>query len=153
MQRLWLDSGVQTCFDRASEYALNDSAAYFLEALDRISLPNYVPSEQDVLRTRVRTTGIVEINFRYKVKLRLLLLKNRGKILNSATSSWNWIGTEFSNAWCWRPEVRAKKVDSLFWRGQSGHLHCCPVRLWPHFSRRSNHEPANRVAQIVCKYM
>jgi len=35
----------------------------YLEALDRISQPGYVPSEQDVLRTRVKTTGIVETQF------------------------------------------------------------------------------------------
>ena len=46
---------------------MNDSAGYFLESLDRISRPDYVPTEQDVLRTRVRTTGIVEIQFFYKV--------------------------------------------------------------------------------------
>lgn len=27
IQRLWKDSGIQACFDRASEYQLNDSAA------------------------------------------------------------------------------------------------------------------------------
>lgn len=76
MQRIWLDSGVQMCFERASEYSLNDSASYFLEALDRISLSDYIPSEQDVLRTRVRTTGIVEILFHYKVnKTYYLLIK------------------------------------------------------------------------------
>lgn len=26
IQRLWKDSGIQACFDRASEYQLNDSA-------------------------------------------------------------------------------------------------------------------------------
>ena len=35
----------------------------YLESLDRISEPGYVPSEQDVLRTRVKTTGIVETKF------------------------------------------------------------------------------------------
>ena len=38
-----------------------------MESLDRMSRPDYVPTEQDVLRTRVRTTGIVEIQFFYKV--------------------------------------------------------------------------------------
>ena len=67
MQRIWLDSGVQICYGKGSEYGLGDSAAYFLNALDRISIPNYIPTEQDLLRTRTRTTGIVEIQFRYKV--------------------------------------------------------------------------------------
>lgn len=38
----------------------------YLNALDRISSPNYVPTQQDVLRTRVKTTGIVETYFTYK---------------------------------------------------------------------------------------
>ncbi|KAI9530851.1 Guanine nucleotide-binding protein G(k) subunit alpha [Dissostichus eleginoides] len=66
IQRLWGDVGVQTCFDRSREYQLNDSAAYYLNDLDRICQPNYVPTQQDVLRTRVKTTGIVETHFTFK---------------------------------------------------------------------------------------
>lgn len=66
MKRLWQDKGLQLCFSRSREYLLNDSAAYYLNALDRISQPNYIPSQQDVLRTRVKTTGIVETQFSFK---------------------------------------------------------------------------------------
>lgn len=66
MKRLWNESGVQHCFSRSREYQLNDSAAYYLNALDRIARPGYVPTQQDVLRTRVKTTGIVETNFSFK---------------------------------------------------------------------------------------
>lgn len=66
MKHLWQDAGVQQCFARSREYQLNDSAAYYLNALDRISMPNYIPSQQDVLRTRVKTTGIVETYFSFK---------------------------------------------------------------------------------------
>lgn len=66
MKRLWKDSGVQECVSRSREYQLNDSAEYYLNALDRLSVPNYVPTEQDVLRTRVKTTGIVETHFTFK---------------------------------------------------------------------------------------
>lgn len=38
----------------------------YLNALDRISVPSYIPTEQDVLRTRVKTTGIVETHFTFK---------------------------------------------------------------------------------------
>lgn len=38
----------------------------YLNDLDRISLQNYVPTQQDVLRTRVKTTGIVETHFTFK---------------------------------------------------------------------------------------
>jgi len=66
MKRLWADRGVQECFLRSREYQLNDSAPYYLNALERLSNPGYVPTQDDVLRTRVKTTGIVETHFSYK---------------------------------------------------------------------------------------
>ena len=66
MERLWADGGVQSCFARNNEYQIDDSAKYFLDALPRISKPDYVPTEQDVLRTRVTTTGITEVLFELK---------------------------------------------------------------------------------------
>ena len=66
MERLWCDDGVQRCFLRSREYQLNDSAGYYLNDLKRISDPNYIPTEQDILKTRVRTTGIVKTQFVYK---------------------------------------------------------------------------------------
>ncbi|XP_004544901.1 guanine nucleotide-binding protein G(i) subunit alpha-2 [Maylandia zebra] len=66
IQRLWADGGVQSCFTRAREYQLNDSAAYYLNDLERIAKPDYIPTQQDVLRTRVKTTGIVETHFTFK---------------------------------------------------------------------------------------
>uniref|UniRef100_S4RPV7 Guanine nucleotide binding protein (G protein), alpha transducing activity polypeptide 2 n=1 Tax=Petromyzon marinus TaxID=7757 RepID=S4RPV7_PETMA len=64
--RLWKDTGVQASFDRASEYQLNDSASYYLNDLDRLMNPSYLPNEQDVLRSRVKTTGIIEDSFCFK---------------------------------------------------------------------------------------
>lgn len=66
MKRLWQDSGVQDCFNRSNEYQLNDSAKYFLDDLDRLGAKDYMPIEQDILRTRVKTTGIVEVHFNFK---------------------------------------------------------------------------------------
>uniref|UniRef100_A0A8C3AMQ0 Guanine nucleotide-binding protein G(i) subunit alpha-2 n=1 Tax=Cyclopterus lumpus TaxID=8103 RepID=A0A8C3AMQ0_CYCLU len=65
-RRLWGDSGIQSCFARSREYQLNDSAAYYLNDLARIAKADYIPSQQDVLRTRVKTTGIVETHFTFK---------------------------------------------------------------------------------------
>jgi len=60
---LWADSGVQACFERSREYQLNDSAKYYFDTIDRISTSDYSPSDQDVLRSRVKTTGITETKF------------------------------------------------------------------------------------------
>lgn len=37
-----------------------------MNSLDRICQSDYCPTQQDVLRTRVKTTGIVEISFKFK---------------------------------------------------------------------------------------
>lgn len=60
---LWSDQGVLECFKRSREYQLNDSAKYYFDSIDSISRPDYIPSDQDVLRSRVKTTGITETTF------------------------------------------------------------------------------------------
>ncbi|GMT14420.1 hypothetical protein PFISCL1PPCAC_5717, partial [Pristionchus fissidentatus] len=56
----------QETLQRKEEITLLDSAKYFLDAIDRISTPGYKPTDDDILRSRVATTGIIEIEFPYK---------------------------------------------------------------------------------------
>ncbi|KAL6096713.1 gnaq [Pungitius sinensis] len=60
---LWSDPGIQECYHRKREYQLSDSAKYYLNDLGRIADPAYLPTQQDVLRVRVPTTGIIEYPF------------------------------------------------------------------------------------------
>ena len=60
---LWLDSGVQTTFEHRVKFQFPDSGPYFFERADAFHQEDYIPTEQDVLRSRVRTTGIVETKF------------------------------------------------------------------------------------------
>uniref|UniRef100_A0A668VUX4 Guanine nucleotide binding protein (G protein) alpha v1 n=1 Tax=Oreochromis aureus TaxID=47969 RepID=A0A668VUX4_OREAU len=61
---LWADQGVRAAAARGYEYELNDSALYFFENMSRIMSPEYVPTETDVLRVRLRTTGVIETQFK-----------------------------------------------------------------------------------------
>ncbi|XP_039253843.1 guanine nucleotide-binding protein subunit alpha-14-like [Styela clava] len=61
--KLWNDAGVQQCFARRDEFQLSDSTAYFMNNLERISEKGYIPSLQDVLRSRMPTSGIREYQF------------------------------------------------------------------------------------------
>ncbi|PVV04423.1 hypothetical protein BB560_001078 [Smittium megazygosporum] len=61
---LWSDPDVQYCYSRSSEYQLNDSAKYYFDSIDRLSQPDYIPTNQDVLKSRVKTTGINETTFK-----------------------------------------------------------------------------------------
>ncbi|XP_006808171.2 guanine nucleotide-binding protein G(olf) subunit alpha-like isoform X1 [Neolamprologus brichardi] len=62
-QKLWEDDGVKACFERANEYQLIDCAQYFLNRLDSVRRPDYSPTDQDLLRCRVLTSGIFETRF------------------------------------------------------------------------------------------
>ncbi|KAL6733229.1 hypothetical protein Aduo_003893 [Ancylostoma duodenale] len=58
---------------RKDEIELLDSAQYFLDDLDRISGSDYRANEKDIIRARVPTSGINEIEFPYKqVVLRMV---------------------------------------------------------------------------------
>jgi GTPase SAR1 family protein len=60
---LWEDPGIQEAYENRSLFQLIDSAAYYLKKVRRIAEPDYLPSFQDVLRSRVRTSGIVRETF------------------------------------------------------------------------------------------
>ncbi|RUS16043.1 hypothetical protein BC937DRAFT_91667 [Endogone sp. FLAS-F59071] len=63
LRSLWQDGGVQEAFRRGNTFALNDNVKYFFDQLDRLFAADYVPIDQDIIRCRVKTTGIVETVF------------------------------------------------------------------------------------------
>ncbi|TGO17215.1 hypothetical protein BTUL_0019g00040 [Botrytis tulipae] len=60
---MWADAGIQKTVERGNEFALHDNLGYFFEDLDRLFSKEFVPTDQDVLRARLRTTGITETHF------------------------------------------------------------------------------------------
>eukprot|EP00161_Ancyromonas_sigmoides_P025489 TRINITY_DN854_c0_g1_i1.p1 TRINITY_DN854_c0_g1~~TRINITY_DN854_c0_g1_i1.p1 ORF type:complete len:350 (+),score=139.46 TRINITY_DN854_c0_g1_i1:60-1109(+) len=65
---IWNDPAIQKVYTRRAEFQLTDSTAYFFENMDRINESGYMPSDQDLLRIRIPTTGIVENEWQYKGK-------------------------------------------------------------------------------------
>ncbi|GIX70806.1 guanine nucleotide-binding protein G(s) subunit alpha isoforms short [Caerostris extrusa] len=65
--RLWSDPGVQRTFFRMNEFLFIDSAKYFLDKVHLIRKDDYMPSDQDILHCRKRTTEIQRIEFAVKV--------------------------------------------------------------------------------------
>ncbi|VDL92039.1 unnamed protein product [Schistocephalus solidus] len=61
--QIWKDEGVQEAYERSNEYQLIDCAKYFLERTHELGKPDYIPTEQDILRCRVLTSGIFETKF------------------------------------------------------------------------------------------
>lgn len=73
LTKLWDLPSTQDLIDgkHRSEFYLMDSARYYLENLPRISKPDYVPNEQDILRSRQKTSGIFDSVFDVGSNLKL----------------------------------------------------------------------------------
>lgn len=63
IKQLWADEVIQITYSNSFQFYLSDSAKYFFEKIDLVMQPNYIPSQEDVFRTRIPTTGIVERSF------------------------------------------------------------------------------------------
>mmetsp|Transcript_28985 Transcript_28985/g.32198 ORF Transcript_28985/g.32198 Transcript_28985/m.32198 type:complete len:349 (+) Transcript_28985:37-1083(+) len=71
--KLWSDKAVQKAYARASEFQILDSTEYYFEHLERITQEDYLPTEQDILRSRAKTTGVTETEFEVsKTRLRMV---------------------------------------------------------------------------------
>ncbi|VEN41215.1 unnamed protein product [Callosobruchus maculatus] len=60
LARLWQDPAIVRAYERRREFQLSDSVEYFLNNLDRISRPDYIPNNKDILHCRKATKGITE---------------------------------------------------------------------------------------------
>jgi len=65
IKTLWAEEAIQRTWRRRSSFQIQDSSKYFFENIDRIAEASqtpqgYMPTEEDVVRCRAQTTGIVE---------------------------------------------------------------------------------------------
>jgi hypothetical protein len=61
--RLWVKTLVSIGLGKCNAINVKSFFSSYLNQLDRITDPDYLPNEQDVLRSRVKTTGIIETKF------------------------------------------------------------------------------------------
>jgi len=59
-KKAWSDPGIKQTWANRSKLQVQDSLQYFVENIDRIASEDYIPSKDDVLHVRNRTSGIIE---------------------------------------------------------------------------------------------
>ncbi|KAL9658593.1 hypothetical protein ABK040_006130 [Willaertia magna] len=65
IEYLWKDEpAIQKAYQKRNLFQITDSAAFYFNGLSRIRDPaTYLPSTEDILRSRLKTTGIAEMEF------------------------------------------------------------------------------------------
>eukprot|EP01103_Thecamoeba_quadrilineata_P011351 TRINITY_DN2690_c1_g2_i1.p1 TRINITY_DN2690_c1_g2~~TRINITY_DN2690_c1_g2_i1.p1 ORF type:complete len:367 (-),score=81.22 TRINITY_DN2690_c1_g2_i1:110-1177(-) len=57
------DPGIIQTIANSNQYQLGDSSVYYFTAIERLASPDFVPTDEDILRVRVKTTGVKEAVF------------------------------------------------------------------------------------------
>ncbi|KAG2367170.1 guanine nucleotide binding protein, alpha subunit [Suillus spraguei] len=65
MKHLWTDPTIQKLME-VEKMRPEEMAGFFLDALDRVTSPRYIPTDDDVLRARLKTLGVSEHRFNMK---------------------------------------------------------------------------------------
>jgi len=63
LKELWSHEVIQKMYELRNEICVPDSTQYFFDDLDRVTDPEYVPEDKDLILVRYRTTGMLEKNF------------------------------------------------------------------------------------------
>eukprot|EP01099_Mayorella_cantabrigiensis_P003124 TRINITY_DN2436_c0_g1_i1.p1 TRINITY_DN2436_c0_g1~~TRINITY_DN2436_c0_g1_i1.p1 ORF type:complete len:248 (-),score=49.39 TRINITY_DN2436_c0_g1_i1:130-873(-) len=63
IEKLWADPGIQETYSRRNEFQLNDNTKYCMENVAKFAAEEYLPTQDDILHCRVRTTGVIETEF------------------------------------------------------------------------------------------
>uniref|UniRef100_A0A6B2L818 Uncharacterized protein n=1 Tax=Arcella intermedia TaxID=1963864 RepID=A0A6B2L818_9EUKA len=61
--QFYADPQVRAIMERRAEFQLLDNTEYYAREIQRICAKDYVPTEFDVLNSRVQTTGVIETSF------------------------------------------------------------------------------------------
>ncbi|CAE6480365.1 unnamed protein product [Rhizoctonia solani] len=64
IQALWAHPSLKVLVQRR-RLKLEDASVFFLDEINRITQPGYIPSDDDILRARIRTIGISEWSFQF----------------------------------------------------------------------------------------
>eukprot|EP01113_Clastostelium_recurvatum_P009935 TRINITY_DN1484_c0_g1_i1.p1 TRINITY_DN1484_c0_g1~~TRINITY_DN1484_c0_g1_i1.p1 ORF type:complete len:365 (-),score=78.01 TRINITY_DN1484_c0_g1_i1:57-1151(-) len=63
IEALWTDPDIKEVWSRRSEFWFLDATPYYFENVARFIEDTYTPNEEDIIMTRVRTTGIAVTEF------------------------------------------------------------------------------------------
>lgn len=59
IKSIWLDPVCQSVWEKRGDFQIIDSVEYYFKKIDQIKMSEYLPDKDDIIQSRVRTSGIV----------------------------------------------------------------------------------------------
>jgi hypothetical protein len=66
IQRLWADPTIKAILNN-QKLRIEEMPGFFLDSLDRVTAPKYIPTDEDIIRARLKTHGVFEHRFNWRV--------------------------------------------------------------------------------------
>jgi guanine nucleotide-binding protein G(i) subunit alpha len=63
VSRVWADPIIKQVYQQANSIGIGENANYFLDNVERIAKDDYTPTNEDILKARIRTVGIFNLCF------------------------------------------------------------------------------------------
>ncbi|EAY10111.1 G-protein alpha subunit, putative [Trichomonas vaginalis G3] len=64
--KVWADPAIKNVYKASNSIGIGENADYFLDNVKRIADPSYTPTNDDILKARIRTVGISNLTFDVK---------------------------------------------------------------------------------------
>ena len=71
--RVWQDPIMKVVYEQSNSIGIGENASYFLDSVQRIASEGYSPTDEDILKARIRTNGKNEFKFKIDDKKTLLI--------------------------------------------------------------------------------
>ncbi|KAJ3440817.1 guanine nucleotide-binding protein g(o) subunit alpha [Anaeramoeba flamelloides] len=63
IQKVWESENLQKIYDRFESYHLPESTEYFFNKIEDFAKEDYLPTDEDIFKSRNQTTGVTQIEF------------------------------------------------------------------------------------------
>lgn len=134
-------------WDRRAEFQVIESVQYYFNKIDVIKMPDYLPDKDDILFSRVRTSGIV--TERYLIDGTVFEMYDVGGQVRIYMTTHSLSSPPISPThtqpcvffFFRRPAQRAEEMDPLFRRRNGRHFRRGDLRVRPKALRGRVHQP------------
>ena len=63
IQKLWLSEGIKKVFEKKNQLQVDEGLEYFMDKIIDLCQDSYCPTIEDIMKVRVKSTGLKEIQF------------------------------------------------------------------------------------------